>query len=147
MPLSGESLGAHAVAFDPHNDLAVLRVPGLSARPLATAAPQRGTAVAILGYPGNGPFDVVAGRIGDTASVISEDAYGRGPILRTVTSFSGKVRHGNSGGPAIDARGAVEVTVFAARADGRGGFGVPTSLVRRALASTRGSVSTGPCAP
>src|SRR5437667_979234 len=65
LPLSGESLGAHAVAFDRHNDLAVLRVPGLSARPLATAAPQRGTAVAILGYPGNGPFDVVAGRIGD----------------------------------------------------------------------------------
>ena len=89
---------------------------------------------------------MVAGRIGDTASVISEDAYGRGPILRTVTSFSGKVRHGNSGGPAIDASGAVEATVFAARADGRGGFGVPSTLVRRELGSAGGSVSTGPCA-
>jgi S1-C subfamily serine protease len=63
-----------------------------------------------------------------------------------VTTFSGEVRHGDSGGPAVDATGAVQTTVFASRTDGRGGFGVPTSLVRRALSSARGSVSTGPCA-
>ena len=78
--------------------------------------------------------------------MLSEDAYGRGPVLRTVTSFGGKVRHGDSGGPAVDATGAVQATVFAARTDGRGGFGVPASLVRPALASAGGTVSTGPCA-
>jgi S1-C subfamily serine protease len=146
LPQTGGGLEASAIYFDPRNDLAVLRVPGLSERPLELVDPRPGAEVAILGYPENGPLDSAAGRIGNTASVLSEDAYGRGPILRTVTTFSGEVRHGDSGGPAVDATGAVQTTVFASRTDGRGGFGVPTSLVRRALSSARGSVSTGPCA-
>ena len=147
LPLSGGALRARAIAFDARNDLAVLRAPGLSERALPLANPSPGATVAILGYPENGPLDAVPGRIGTTATVLSEDAYGRGPILRTVTSFSGLVRHGDSGGPAVDSTGAVQATVFAARTDGRGGFGVPSSLVRRAIASAKGPVSTGPCAP
>jgi len=147
LPLSGGRLSASAVAFDPRNDVAVLRVPGLGERPLAIADPRSGTAVAILGYPENGPLDSTPGRIGTTTSALSEDAYGRGPILRRVTSFSGRVRHGNSGGPAVDATGAVQTTVFGSLTHGRGGLGVPSSLVRRALGSAGGgSVSTGPCA-
>ena len=49
--------------------------------------------------------------------------------------------------PAVDASGAVEATVFAARVGGGGGFGVPTFAVRKALANAKGPVSTGPCAP
>jgi S1-C subfamily serine protease len=147
LPLSGGRLPARAIAFDARNDLAVLRTPGLSERALRLVDPRPGATVAILGYPENGPLDAVPGRIGTTATVLSQDAYGRGPILRTVTSFSGVVRHGDSGGPAVDATGAVQATVFAARTDGRGGFGIPSSLVRRALASASGTVSTGPCAP
>jgi S1-C subfamily serine protease len=147
LPLSGGRLSASAVAFDPRNDVAVLRVPGLAERPLAIADPRPGTAVAILGYPENGPLDATPGRIGTTSSALSEDAYGRGPVLRKVTRFSGRVRHGNSGGPAVDATGAVQATVFGSLTNGRGGLGVPSSFVRRALASARGgSVSTGPCA-
>jgi S1-C subfamily serine protease len=88
----------------------------------------------------------VPGRIGPTVSVLSQDAYGRGPVARLVTSLSGDIRHGNSGGPAVDASGAVESTIFAARASGSGGYGVPASLVRRALSSAAGPVGTGPCA-
>jgi S1-C subfamily serine protease len=102
--------------------------------------------VAILGYPENGPFTATAGRLGPTVTVLSEDAYGRGPVRRTVTSLRGEVRHGNSGGPAVNARGAVETTVFAARIGSRGGYGVPTDVVRRALGRTGARVSTGPCA-
>jgi S1-C subfamily serine protease len=144
--LAGTTLDAEAVAFDSHNDVAVLRVSGLDARPLRLVDPRRGTSVAIIGYPENGPFDAVPGRIGSTATVISEDAYGRGPVSRTVTSLSGSVRHGDSGGPAVDASGAVQTTVFAARINGGGGYGVPAPLVRRALTSAGGAVSTGPCA-
>ena len=54
--------------------------------------------------------------------------------------------HGNSGGPAVNAAGAVETTVFAARLSGGGGYGVPASIVRRALAAASGPVSTGRCA-
>jgi S1-C subfamily serine protease len=144
--LFGPTLRAQAVAFDSRNDVAVLRVPGLAARALRLADPRPGAAVAIVGYPENGPLDAVPGRIGATSTVLSHDAYGRGLVPRTVTSLSGAVRHGNSGGPALDAAGTVQATVFAARRGGGGGYGVPARLVRRALALARGPVSTGPCA-
>ena len=67
------------------------------------------------------------------------------PISRTVTSLSGNVRHGDSGGAAVDASGAVESTVFAARQNGSGGYGIPAPIVRRDLANARVPVSTGPC--
>jgi S1-C subfamily serine protease len=146
VPLSGGVLRAEPIAFDPRNDVAVLRVPGLASRALRLVDARPGTSVAIVGYPENGPLDAIPGRIGSTVKVLSQDAYGRGPIQRTVTSLSGNVRHGNSGGPAVDASGAVEATVFAARTNGPGGYGVPASLVRRALSRARGPVSTGPCA-
>ena len=136
---------AQAIAFDAQNDVAVLSVPGLSERPLRLVGPRPGASVAIVGYPENGPLAAVPGRIGETATVFAEDAYGRRG-RRTVTSIGGAVRHGDSGGPAVDASGAVQVTVFAARLGGPGGYGVPASIVRRDLASAGGPVSTGPCA-
>lgn len=143
---SGERLRARAVVFDPKNDIAVLRVRGLRARPLPMAEPEAGEEVAILGYPENGPFDARPGRVGQTVSVIAEDAYGRGPVRRTVTSLRGNVRHGNSGGPTVTAEGDVVTTVFAARVGERGGYGVPTAVVEAALDRAGGTVSTGRCA-
>ncbi|HUK95078.1 MAG TPA: MarP family serine protease [Gaiellaceae bacterium] len=145
-PLSGRTLQAQAVAFDARDDLAILHVPGLTARPLRFLDPARNAPVAIVGFPEDGPFDAVPGRIGTTVNVVSEDAYGRGPVTRVVTSLSGNVRHGNSGGPAVDGAGAVQSTVFAAQVGASGGYGIPASVVRQALASVRGPVSTGPCA-
>ena len=142
---TGDRLPARAVLFDSKNDVAILRVPGLRARPLATADPVPGEAVAILGYPENGPFDAVPGRLGETVTVLTEDAYGRRPVRRTVTTLRGRVRHGNSGGPAVNANGQVISTVFAARVGASGGYGVPTSIVRDALARPKRQVSTGPC--
>jgi S1-C subfamily serine protease len=144
-------LQARAVVFDPHDDIAVLRVPGLAAPALTlnSAAPS-GTAGAILGYPLDGPFVSEPGRIGQTETVNTEDAYGNGPVLRKITTLRGYVRPGNSGGPIVDARGRVLATVFAAivGAAQRGGFAVPDSLVAEQLARARrqaGTVSTGPC--
>jgi S1-C subfamily serine protease len=137
---------AHAVAFDRRNDVAVLRVPGLRARPLRAVEPRPGAAVAIVGYPGNGPLTETPGRIGATSTVLTRDAYGRGPVARTVTAIAGLIRHGDSGGPAIDRSGAVQATVFAARVGTRAGYAVPTRIVLRTLESARGRVSTGACA-
>jgi S1-C subfamily serine protease len=142
----GETLDADAVEFDTRNDVAVLRVDGLRARPLPLTGPREGEPVAIIGYPEGGPLTAAAGRIGQTRAVVSEDAYGEGRVLRRLTSFRGEVRQGNSGGPAVNDRGQVETTVFASRLGSSGGFGVPADVVRRALASTRGVVSTGECA-
>jgi S1-C subfamily serine protease len=139
---------AQAVQFDVRNDLAILRVGGLDARPLPLADQLReGTSAAIMGFPLNGPFDVRPGRLGQTRRVLSSNAYGRGPVERTITSLRGLVRSGNSGGPMVDGQGRVVTTVFAATTRGQpGGFGVPNEIVSRALSDAGGPVSTGPCA-
>jgi S1-C subfamily serine protease len=143
---SGERLRARTVVFDSKNDIAILRVRGLRARPLAMSDPEPGEAVAVLGYPENGPFTATPGVLGETASVIAEDSYGRGPVRRTVTTLRANVKHGNSGGPAVNENGEVETTIFAARIGSRGGYGVPTRIVRQALNRAAGPVSTGRCA-
>ena len=142
---NSEPLDATAVAFDRRNDIAVLSVPGMTAPPLRLAEPEPGEAVAILGYPEDGPLSATPGRIGRTVAVFSEDAYGRGPIRRIVTSLRGAIRHGHSGGPAVDGGGAVATTVFAAGRTGNRGFGVPDGPVREAIGDARMPVSTGPC--
>ena len=139
---------AQAVFFDPRNDIAILRVPGLEADPLPIAgSTESGTSAAILGFPLNGPFDIRPGRVGTTRRVTSSDAYGRGPVDRSMTALRGLVRPGNSGGPMVDGDGRVVTTVFAATTRGpRGGYGVPNPIVKRALQDTGSPVSTGPCA-
>jgi len=143
------SRDAAVVHFDVRDDVAVLRVAGLGAPALTLERdPVSGMAGAILGYPHNGPFDAEAGRIAATREVISEDAYGRGPVRRSVTPLRGRVRSGNSGGPVVDAKGRVLTTVFAATTSGRpGGYGVANAVVADALAAARrsGPVSSGAC--
>ena len=141
-------MDATLVAFEPRNDIAVLRVDGLGAKPLPLARnPRAGTSAAVLGFPHNGPYDVRAARLGETRSTVTQDAYGRGPVQRLITSLRGVVRSGNSGGPMVDGAGRVVTTIFAATTNGpRGGYGVPNSVVRKVLAGAREEVSTGPCA-
>jgi S1-C subfamily serine protease len=152
---SSPSLPARPIVFDPREDIAVLSVPGLTlpALPLVDAPPS-GEAGAILGYPQNGPFDARSARIGRTQSVLTDDAYGRGPVHRLLTPLRGLVRPGNSGGPLIDSRGGVLTTVFAGTVGGgpHGGYGVANATVAHILAgassrsSTAPSVSTEGCA-
>ncbi len=139
---------AQAIWFDVHNDLAILRAPGISGVPRLRLGGQEqpGASAAILGFPGNGGLTIAAGRLGGTQTLLAPDAYGRGPVSRRVTLLRGKVRSGNSGGPAVNARGAVVTTIFAAGAGVSGtGFGVPNSIVNGALARAAGPVGTGPC--
>ncbi len=149
-PAAGAAaLAARAVAFDPRNDVAVLRVAGPAGQPLPLAPdPVVGTPGAILGFPQDGPFDVRPARLGATRPVITQDAYGRGPVRRTLVTLRGLVRAGNSGGPVVDGRGRVLTTVFARTGSGpAGGYGVPNAVVRSALSAAAGGapVTTGPC--
>lgn len=147
-PRLGGSLDATAVHYDPRNDLAILRVPGLGLPALRLASQvSKGAFAAVLGYPGNGPFTISPARIGSTGKVISQDSYGRGPVQRLMTPFRGEVRSGNSGGPAVDASGQVLTTVFAAREGGDppGGLGIPDQIVGRALQGSLTPTDTAPC--
>ncbi len=143
---SGASLEATPIYYNPHNDLALLRVEApLPVLPLAPD-PSRGQSGAVLGYPEDGPYDAAPARFGETRDVLSEDSYGRGPIHREIASLRGSVRSGNSGGPLVDTRGGVLGTVFATTTYGSpGGFAIPDGVVSAALSEPHHEVDTGPC--
>jgi S1-C subfamily serine protease len=147
----GPGKPAEVLRFDSRDDVAVLRVPGLRAPSLAmTGGAAPGTPAAILGYPLDGAFNVQPARLGQTSVVSTEDAYGQGHVLRTITALRGRIQPGNSGGPLVNAHGRVLATIFAALTgtDHPGGFAVPNSVVRsqlgKALAHGR-PVRTGHC--
>jgi S1-C subfamily serine protease len=142
------NLTAIPIAFDPNVDLAVLRVPDLELKPLhLVVSPREGGAGAILGYPEDGPFDVQPGRIGRTQDVVSDNAYGEGPVTRLLTPLRGLVRPGNSGGPIVNREGRVLTTVFASTTGGgpTGGYGVANKTVEEVAATARSKVGTGHC--
>jgi S1-C subfamily serine protease len=151
---SPPGLTAVPVAFNPTVDLAVLRVQELDLPPLQLAQnPESGISGAILGYPEDGPFDVQPGRIGRTQTVLTQNAYGQGPVSRVLTPMRGLVRPGNSGGPLVDDEGRVLATVFAGTVGVRpsGGYGVANETVRDVLAEAEAhdsagtEVASGPC--
>ncbi len=145
--IDGASLDAEPVRYDPENDLALLRIDA-AIPPLEIAAePKRGSGGAVLGYPENGPYAASAARLGDVETVISEDAYGNGPIRRRIAFLRGRIRSGNSGGPLVDSRGRVMATVFASTTSGPpGGFGIPNGIVSSSLDRVATTpVDTGPC--
>ena len=146
----GPSHDAEAIHYNPRNDLAILRSSGVEGTPALELedGAGSGTPGAILGFPLNGEYDVEPGRLGDTITARSQDAYGRGPIERRITQLRGEVSSGNSGGPLVDENGQVLTTIFAATT-GRGapgGYGVPDDIVAAALEEAGESVGTGPCA-
>jgi uncharacterized membrane protein required for colicin V production len=139
---------ADVVLLDVHNDVAVLRITGVSAVPLRFADPRPDASVAIVGYPLDGGLTATPGRIGLTATVLTQDALGHGPVARSITAVRGKVEHGDSGGPAVDKDGRVESAIFAARLGSDSGYGVPPAIMRSDLAhAATHRVSTGACAP
>jgi S1-C subfamily serine protease len=136
------------VRFDPRNDIAVLRVPGLNRPTLRlerTPVPE--TAGLILGYPLDGPFVAEPARIGATADIQTSDAYGNGSLSRRLTAVRGLIRPGNSGGPVVTRSGLVLTTVFAATTSPgpHGGYGVSNDTVAADLSGLHGAVSTDGC--
>lgn len=143
---NGQTLDGRVVYVDSTNDVALLRVAGLSAAPLA---PDRSVdlpqPVALLGYPHNGALTSSAGSAGEARTVLAPDAYQRRVRPRVVVPLRGKVEPGESGGPVVDRRGAVLAMIFGGTRGERGGYAVPVDLVLRGLSKARGAVDPGPC--
>jgi S1-C subfamily serine protease len=131
----GHGHQARVVSFDAHNDVAILRVPGLTGSPLPFADPERGEPAALLGFPENGPYRATPVRMGRSAKLGSRDAYGRLELGRTVVALRGAVEPGNSGGPVVDADGRVIATIFGARRGSDDGYAVPNGEVQNAVAN------------
>ncbi len=147
---TGPRLEAIPIWFDRRNDLALLRVPKLTHVPHLPMVrqPRSGTSGASVGFPAGirrirrarlGPTSrKLEGRITGPRNGFRSQLYGR-----LLTSFRGRVRPGNSGGPVVDGRGRVLTT--AANASTAGGLGVPNRFVRSALRQAGPIVGTGDC--
>jgi S1-C subfamily serine protease len=106
---------AHVVLFDPMRDVAVLYVPGLTARPLHFRDHARhGASAIVAGYPLNRGFTAVPARIGDASPATAPNIYQTAMVTREIYSVRALVRPGNSGGPLLAPSGLVYGVVFAA---------------------------------
>ena len=121
------------VSFDRRNDIAVVRVNGLSGRPLPMAEGQRGAAVALLGYPDNGPFTATPARLGSTVTTLARDAYGSIAIGRDVVTIRARSTRATRAGRPSTERAAYGRSCTPSGSTSPGGYGVPVSFVRDAL--------------
>jgi len=149
--IGNDAVPAQVVYYNPDLDIAVLALDSAGRPPLSfDTGVQAKTAVAILGYPQDGPFDVQTGRIRSVQRLRSPDIYGNGAVIRQVFSLRGLVRPGNSGGPILTSGGDVAGVVFAASVtDSDTGYALTAQAV--AASATAGEqsdeqVDTGGCA-
>ncbi|MEU6645063.1 MarP family serine protease [Saccharomonospora sp. NPDC046836] len=142
---------AQVVLYDPETDVAILAVPGLTARALTLTdqSAQEGDDAIALGYPLDGPYTASALRVRQRINLQGPDIYDANTVQRDVYTVRGQVRSGNSGGPMISPEGRVTGVVFGASVeDPETGFVLTADEVRDEVASAPrldAEVSTGPC--
>jgi len=146
----GAKFDAKVVVFDADRDLAVLAVPGLTAPALEQGAELgRSDPAMVLGFPLGGPFTTSPARVRQVLDARGQDIYGRGGVTREVYSLYAQVRSGNSGGPVVNASGAVVGVVFATSLDDPDtGYALTlteASPVLAAGAKATRKVDVGPC--
>jgi S1-C subfamily serine protease len=143
---------AKVILFDPDLDLAVLRVSGLSGKPLSlnTQTAANGAAAAVLGYPGGRGFAATPAAILESFTATGRNIYNQGQTKRDIYSVKGAVEQGNSGGPVIAQDGSVVGVVFAKSTTYNNvGYALTMQDVIQETSDIRSSttsVSTGSCA-
>jgi S1-C subfamily serine protease len=129
----GQRYRASVVLYDPQRDLAVLDVPGLTARPLTFAGPATfGASAIVAGYPLDHSFTAGAARLDAAESAIGPNIYQNSQVRRQIYPIRALVQPGNSGGPLLTTGGQVYGVVFAAA----------TSLKRTGYALTAAEVAS-----
>jgi S1-C subfamily serine protease len=133
----GRSYPATVVVLDTDIDVAVLDVPNLDLPPLDFGGSvPRGTAAAVVGYPGDGPRITSPARVRGTVEAVGQDVYGEGRVVRQIYALRVSVHPGSSGGPLVGTDGRVIGVVFAAsREDAQTGYALTAQQVARAAAA------------
>lgn len=149
--VSGDTLNATVVVYDPVGDLALLHVPGAAAAPLrlATTTPGRGSTAVALGYPGGGDLTVTAAGVTAVHDIVGPDIYGTGRHSREIAELRAEVRRGNSGGPLVVEPGIVGGVIFgASRIDPQVGYAIGSAEAVARLTPFLGATAaadTGAC--
>jgi len=139
---------ATVIYFDPRTDVAVLSVSTSGIPSLRFAGnPKRAQSAVAVGYPGGGAMALIPARVSDVIDARGSDIYGAVSVQRQVVVLKAKVRHGDSGGPLLDAAGDVRAVVFATSVDDPNlGYALSAEQVNAARASRNATpVATGRC--
>ncbi len=133
------------IGTDPDHDLALIRsdkaLDGYQFH-FATAAPQVGDQVAVIGFPEGQPMSLTHGDISGLDRSITVDGLPRTGLVQTDAA----VNPGNSGGPMISADGSVVGLVDALDTEANGiAYGVPATQAAPAMAGWRATPT--PLAP
>jgi len=161
-----DSSGSHralVLGYDPRLDVAVLRVPGLSAPalPMREQTVARGTTAAIVGFPGGGAFRFSPAASNARIEAVGLDIYGQSVAVREVYELHGVVVPGDSGGPLVAtgeesgtagiARGTVIGVIFGnAPGDSNVGYALAMPAVTAEIDRARNAgaiATTGACLP
>ena len=149
--LGGFTQRATLVLFDPKQDIAVLRLPTMSAPPLRLVQnpPERGSPAAALGHPRGGPLTVIPAVVTARFTASGPDIYDNGSVSREIVEVRADVQRGDSGGPLLVQPGLVGGIVFgASRTSADVGYAIAANSVASEIgnASTRSAVvPSGAC--
>lgn len=137
-------LKTNVVAFDPDNDIAVLRTDRIEGKSLSLTRKQINIGVqgVALGYPGGKSFTAQPGVIVDRFTALGRDIYNEKPVKREVYALKATIEPGNSGGPFMGQNGEVIGLIFArSTTNEKVGFALSTPAVKDLLdkAQTRPS--------
>ncbi|MGW5260049.1 trypsin-like peptidase domain-containing protein [Microbispora sp. NPDC004025] len=145
----GRRFAARVVAFDPKVDAAVLRVPGLTARPLRLTRDERTSAV-VVGYPKGTTVPVaLPARVRPDQPAESYDIYNRDKVSLRIHRLQGvAITPGMSGAPLIAGEDQVMGMIFAVATDMADvGYALTAAQLETVAATGRRATATVPHDP
>lgn len=144
-------LRAIVALFDPRDDLAVLRVPGLSepALRLRSVHGTPGTPARVVGFPLNGSRTLAPAQLRGSITGIGRDIYNQDLLTRTYLVVAAQISPGNSGSPVLVGSTVAGVIVSKSLSQSQIAYAIPAGVVAhalarvpaRAVAGTRGCVN------
>ena len=139
--------GLHATValFDPRDDLAVLRVPGLAepALRLRSVRVVPGTPARVVGYPLDGPRTLAPAQLRGSITGIGRDIYNQDLLTRTYLVVAAQISPGNSGSPVLVGASVAGVIVSKSLSEPQIAYAIPAGVVEHALARVRPNASVG----
>lgn len=129
-------LRASVALFDPRDDLAVLRVPGLAepALRLRSVRAVPGTPARVVGFPLNGSRTLAPAQLRGSVTGLGRDIYNQDLATRTYLVVAAQISPGNSGSPVLVGSTVAGVIVSKSLSEPQTAYAIPASVVVRALA-------------